>query len=263
LSLYDLFLGSLGIFVLLAVVFAVLLIAPKAAHAGMARLVQWASTRSAGLAGRLEKLLRGLDQAVVSLEAFRTWRGMRALGWATLISGPSHANKLLAGYVALRAIGIHANFVDILLVQTLVTFLLYFAPTPGASRSAVVSMLPPCSSTTTVGLPSAATAAAKACCTAGRSIDVRSFDSPSMEPSMPSTMTTASAAAAASSARFHPAVSFLVSESSEASVVVPPTLAAASATYGETMHSNWLDGHIWPIYCWFRGLWGAGGGLGR
>jgi uncharacterized membrane protein YbhN (UPF0104 family) len=45
----------------------------------------------------------------------------------------SHANKLLAGYVALRALGITANFVDILLVQTLVMFLLYFAPTPGAS----------------------------------------------------------------------------------------------------------------------------------
>jgi len=36
-------------------------------------------------------------------------------------------------YVALRALGLHANFVDILLVQTLVMFLLYFAPTPGAS----------------------------------------------------------------------------------------------------------------------------------
>ena len=35
--------------------------------------------------------------------------------------------------MALRALGIHANFVDILLVQTLVMFLLYFAPTPGAS----------------------------------------------------------------------------------------------------------------------------------
>jgi uncharacterized protein (TIRG00374 family) len=133
LSLYDLFLGSLGIFVVLAVLFVGLLVAPRAVHAGVARLVQWASTRSARLAARLEKLLHGLDQTVVSLQAFRTWRGMRALFWATIISGPSHANKLLAGYVALRAVGIEANFVDILLVQTLVTFLLYFAPTPGAS----------------------------------------------------------------------------------------------------------------------------------
>ena len=53
--------------------------------------------------------------------------------WATVLSGPSHANKLLAGYVAIRALGLHANFVDILLLQTLVMFLLYFAPTPGAA----------------------------------------------------------------------------------------------------------------------------------
>ena len=65
--------------------------------------------------------------------AFNSPRGWLALFWATLLSAPSHANKLLAGYVALRALGIHANFVDILLVQTLVMFLLYFAPTPGAS----------------------------------------------------------------------------------------------------------------------------------
>jgi hypothetical protein len=39
----------------------------------------------------------------------------------------------LAGYVALRALGIPANFVDILLLQTFITFLLYFAPTPGSA----------------------------------------------------------------------------------------------------------------------------------
>jgi len=58
--------------------------------------------------------------------------------WATLLSGPSHANKLLAGYVAMRTLGIQAHFVDILLLQTLITFLLYFAPTPGASGIAEV-----------------------------------------------------------------------------------------------------------------------------
>jgi uncharacterized membrane protein YbhN (UPF0104 family) len=56
-----------------------------------------------------------------------------ALFWAVLLSAPSHANKLLAGYVALRALGIPANFVDILLLQTFITFLLYFAPTPGSA----------------------------------------------------------------------------------------------------------------------------------
>src|SRR5206468_12604870 len=34
---------------------------------------------------------------------------------------------------ALRAVGIPANFVDILLLQAFITFLLYFVPTPAAS----------------------------------------------------------------------------------------------------------------------------------
>ena len=56
-----------------------------------------------------------------------------------IISGPSHGNKLLAGYVALRAVGIEAHFVDVLLLQTMITFLLYFfAPTPGGSGVAEV-----------------------------------------------------------------------------------------------------------------------------
>jgi len=65
--------------------------------------------------------------------AFGNPRGWLALFWAVLLSAPSHANKLLAGYVALRALGIPANFVDILLLQTFITFLLYFAPTPGSA----------------------------------------------------------------------------------------------------------------------------------
>ena len=79
-----------------------------------------------------------MDEAHRSIVAFNTLKGWLSLFWAILISGPSHANKLLAGYVALRAVGIEANFVDILLVQTLITFLLYFAPTPGASGVAEV-----------------------------------------------------------------------------------------------------------------------------
>src|SRR5207245_4560524 len=39
----------------------------------------------------------------------------------------------LAGYVTLRVLGIPADFTDILLLQTLISFLLYFAPTPGGS----------------------------------------------------------------------------------------------------------------------------------
>jgi uncharacterized protein (TIRG00374 family) len=85
------------------------------------------------VAARLERLRQGIDETHASVVAFNSPRGWLAIFWSTLLSAVSHANKLLAGYVALRALGIQANFVDILLVQTLVMFLLYFAPTPGAS----------------------------------------------------------------------------------------------------------------------------------
>ena len=38
--------------------------------------------------------------------------------------------------MVLRALGIHANLSDVLLVQTTIAFLLYFAPTPGGSGAA-------------------------------------------------------------------------------------------------------------------------------
>src|SRR5205823_2932427 len=78
-------------------------------------------------------LRAGIDRAHDCMVVFRSPRGWLSLLWAVLLSAPSHANKLLAGYVAMRALGLHANFVDILLLQTFITFLLYFAPTPGAS----------------------------------------------------------------------------------------------------------------------------------
>lgn len=133
LSLLDLFKGSMGIFALLGVILLTVMVAPAMVSRGIHRLTEALGRRSARVAARLDGLRAGIDQASDSMRAFNTPRGWLALFWATLVSGPSHANKLLAGYVALRAVGIEANFVDVLLVQTLITFLLYFAPTPGAS----------------------------------------------------------------------------------------------------------------------------------
>ncbi len=133
LSLLDLFKGSMGIFGLLGVLLLAVMIAPKVMSRGVHSLAEALGRRSTRVARRLEGLQAGIDQASDSMQAFNTPRGWLALFWATLISGPSHANKLLAGYVALRAVGIEANFVDVLLVQVFITFLLYFAPTPGAS----------------------------------------------------------------------------------------------------------------------------------
>jgi uncharacterized protein (TIRG00374 family) len=133
LSLYDLFLGSLTIIGAIGLLMAVVLFFPRLVRDLIQQLAEAIGRRSRRVADRLERLREGIDEAHESIVAFNSPKGWLSLLWATLLSGPSHANKLLAGYVALRALGIHTNFVDILLVQTLVMFLLYFAPTPGAS----------------------------------------------------------------------------------------------------------------------------------
>lgn len=139
LSLYDLFLGSLSIFAGLGVLLVVVIVFPRLARNLLHWLADRVSSKSSRVADRLEKFRAGIDQAHESVVKFNTPKGWLALFWCIIISAPSHANKLLAGYVALRAIGIEAQFVDILLVQTLVMFLLYFAPTPGASGVAEVT----------------------------------------------------------------------------------------------------------------------------
>jgi len=139
LSLYDLFLGSLTIFAGLGVLLVTVIFFPRLARNFLHWLADRISTKSARTAERLERWRSGIDQAHESVVKFNTPSGWLSLVLATIISAPSHANKLLAGYVALRAVGIEAQFVDILLVQTLVMFLLYFAPTPGASGVAEVT----------------------------------------------------------------------------------------------------------------------------
>ncbi len=133
LSLFDLFKGSLMIVAGIGVLMAVVIFFPRMVRDGIHRVAGAIGRRSRRVADRLERLREGIDELHESVVAFNSPGGWLAIFWSTILSGPSHANKLLAGYVALRALGIHANFVDILLLQTLVMFLLYFAPTPGAS----------------------------------------------------------------------------------------------------------------------------------
>ncbi len=133
-SLYDLFIGSLAIFCALGVVFLIVILFPQFVRDVVHRLALRLGKKSRRVAARLEGLRKGIDQTHESVARFNSPRGWGALGLATLLSGPSHANKLLAGYVALRAIGIEAQFIDVLLLQTFITFVLYFfAPTPGGS----------------------------------------------------------------------------------------------------------------------------------
>lgn len=133
LSLYDLFRGSLTIIAGIGVLMAIVIFFPRFVRDLIHRVAVWVGRRSRRVADRLERLQAGIDAIHESVIAFNSPSGWLTLVWATFLSAPSHANKLLAGYVALRTLGLHANFVDILLVQTLVMFLLYFAPTPGAS----------------------------------------------------------------------------------------------------------------------------------
>jgi len=133
-SLYDLFLGSLGVFVALGLLLLAVILFPRFVGTTIHRLAQRLGRRHEGIAKRLEALEKGIDQVHEAILRFNSPRGWWAISLATVISGPSHANKLLAGYIALRALGIEAQFVDVLLLQTFITFVLYFfAPTPGAS----------------------------------------------------------------------------------------------------------------------------------
>ena len=68
-----------------------------------------------------------------SVVAFKSPGGWLALFWATLLSGPSTRTSCWPAMWRFARWASRRNFVDILLVQTLVMFLLYFAPTPGAS----------------------------------------------------------------------------------------------------------------------------------
>lgn len=133
LNLLDLFKWSNLAFAVLGVLLLLVMLAPKLVSAAVHWLATALGRRSRRVAARLDALRAGIDQVHDSMRVFNSPRGWLALFWAVLLSAPSHANKLFAGYVALRAIGIHAQFFDILLLQTFITSALYFAPTPGGS----------------------------------------------------------------------------------------------------------------------------------
>ena len=138
LSLYDLFLGSLSIFAGIGVFLIVVMVFPSLIRNLLQKLAGRLGRNRPRWAHRVKNFQEGIEEAHSHLLTLNSPRGWLAIALCTILSGVSHANKLLAGYVALRAVGIHVNFVDVLLLQTLITFLLYFAPTPGGSGIAEV-----------------------------------------------------------------------------------------------------------------------------
>lgn len=138
LSLYDLFLGTLGLFAGIGIVLVIVIVFPHLVRDLLRRITESIGRRRPGLAHRLATFQAGLDRAHESVVAFNSPRGWLAVFWSMLLTAVSHANKLLAGYITLRALGISVNFFDVLLLQTLIMFLLYFAPTPGGAGLAEV-----------------------------------------------------------------------------------------------------------------------------
>ncbi|MFQ5811536.1 MAG: YbhN family protein, partial [Armatimonadota bacterium] len=138
-SLRDLFRLSLGGFITVGVVMLLLIVFPGLARRLARRVVGWLEQRgSSRLANRVVALNQGIDRTHESMVAFFRGPGWGSFAAAVVLTAVAYANKLLAGYVVLRALGIHAQFVDVLLLENLIVFLLYFAPTPGGSGLAEI-----------------------------------------------------------------------------------------------------------------------------
>ena len=138
-TLYDLFQFSLGGFIAIGLLMLIVFIFPGRAVALARRGVRWLESRgNPRLASRLSGVPAGLDRSHECLVAFFKGTGWLALFGGVVTSAFAFANKLLAGYVVLRMLDIQVNFVDVLLLQTLITFLLYFSPTPGGAGLAEV-----------------------------------------------------------------------------------------------------------------------------
>ncbi|MSR06455.1 MAG: flippase-like domain-containing protein [Gemmatimonadetes bacterium] len=138
-TLFDMFNLSLSVFVGVGILMFAAFFFPGLARRVAQGATRWFETHGSPRLARAAVIAReGVDRAHDGMNEFMKARGWLALGMSVLVSGPSHANKLLAGYFVLRMLGIHANFVDVLLLQTFITFLLYFAPTPGGAGLAEI-----------------------------------------------------------------------------------------------------------------------------
>lgn len=138
-DLFDLFKLSLGGFLTVGLGIVVLITFPNLARRLAGILRRWLERRGrTALAARVATAEEGVDRAHAAMKRFATPRGLVAVLLCVLLSAAAHANKLVAGWVVLKMLGIDVNFVDVILLQTLITFLLYFAPTPGGSGLAEI-----------------------------------------------------------------------------------------------------------------------------
>ncbi len=137
-SLYDVFKTSSAMFFTVGMVMVLAVGFPGTTRRLFMAAIGWLERHHVGrVAQRVEVLRTGVDRMHDCVIAyFRTPSGWLQVFLGVLTSGLAHANRLLAGYVAMRALGLPAHFVDVLIVQTTISFLLYFAPTPGGAGAA-------------------------------------------------------------------------------------------------------------------------------
>jgi hypothetical protein len=136
-SLYDIFKASAATFGIIGGIMAAVIVFPGIAKRLIGGIISWLERHHGErIAQRVEALRGGLDRAHDSLVAYFRGTGWVAVFVGILTSGFAHANRLLAGYVAMRAIGLQAHFVDVLVVQVVISFLVYFMPTPGGAGAA-------------------------------------------------------------------------------------------------------------------------------
>jgi hypothetical protein len=137
LSLYDLFAASAGIFAAIGLVLVLTIAFPGVTRRLLLVVVGWLERHHGErMVQRVTALRDGVDRMHDALVAYFRGTGWLAVAFAVVTSGLAHANRLLAGYVAMRALGLSAHFVDVLVVQVTIAFLLYFAPTPGGAGAA-------------------------------------------------------------------------------------------------------------------------------
>ncbi len=111
---------------------------------------------SSGRRPSMQKRLEGLSQKLlVFISDYRQhlslfWhRHPGVLVWNVVLTVILYFNKCLMAYVIFKGLGLRPGFWQVVMLQMLVVFFLYFAPTPGASliaetgTSAVMSLIAP------------------------------------------------------------------------------------------------------------------------
>lgn len=137
LSFYDLFKATAGIWLGLGLLIVFIVVFPGTTRRLLHAVVGWLGRHHGSpLAARLDGLRSGIDRIHDCVVLYFRGMGWVAMALGVLTSALAHATKYLSGYVALRALGLNADFVDVLILQTTIAFLLYFAPTPGSSGMA-------------------------------------------------------------------------------------------------------------------------------